>query len=90
MTSNVAIVLQNTEDARAIIDAILADNPAASASRYPAMVKIDCPGELIVNRDSVSSRLGREFDLQEMHLNLVNISGNIDEDDDRLVLSWQR
>lgn len=88
MTSNVAIVLQNTEDARAIIDAIMADNPAASVSRYPAMVKIDCPGELVVNRDSVSSRIGREFDLQEMHLNLVNISGNIDEDDDRLVLSW--
>lgn len=86
--SNVSIVFQNTDDARGIISAILADNPAATAHRYPAMVKIDCPERLVINQHSVSTAMGREFDLQEIHLSLVNISGSIDEDDDRVVLSW--
>lgn len=88
MSSLVSIVLQNTDDARAIIDAVMTDNPEAVASRYPAMVKIDSPGELVMNRASIADRLGRDFELQEIHLCLVNISGNIDEDDDRIVLRW--
>ena len=32
----------------------------------------------------------RDFDLQEIHINLISIGGNIDEDDDEFVLSWQR
>lgn len=88
MSSSVSIVFQNTEDTRAIVSAILADNPQATAAYYPAMVKIDCPGRVQVRRETVSERIGRDFDLQELHVNLINISGNIDEDDDCLTLSW--
>ncbi len=85
---NVSITLQNTGDARPIIDAITADNPKATVNNLPAMVKIDCPGKLVIKADSVSERIGREWDPQELHLELITLSGNIDEDDDYFQLSW--
>ncbi len=89
MSANpVSITLQNTDDARPIIDAIADDNPGAVLTRYPAMVKIDCPGRLVINAESVSRHLGRDWDPQEIHLSVITLSGNIDEDDDRFALSW--
>ena len=88
MTHAVSITLQNTDDARAIVAAILADNPGATATKFPAMTKIDCQQRLVVKRDSVAERLGRDWDPQELQLSLVTLSGNIDEDDDQFVLAW--
>lgn len=85
---DVSITLQNNADALPIIDAIVADNPDARTTRYPAMVKIDCPGRLVVNRESIEERVGREFDLQELHLSLISLAGNIDEDDDTFTIAW--
>ncbi len=89
MADKVFIALQNNADAQPIIAAILADNPAAVLNESPGMVKIDCPTRLVVKRESVEAQLGRAFDLQEIHLNLISLGGNIDEDDDEFVLSWQ-
>lgn len=85
---NVSITLQNNGDARPIIDAIEADNPNAQIHDYPAMVKIDCPGRLVVKRESIESRVGRDWDLQELHLSMISLSGNVDEDDDEIVIAW--
>ncbi len=88
MTDNVFIALQNNSEAQPIIEAILADNPEAVANETPGMVKIDAPGRLVIKRESVEEKVGREFDLQELHINLISLGGNIDEDDDEFVLSW--
>lgn len=88
MTQNVSITFQNTEDARPIIDAITADNPEATVQHFPAMVKIDCPGRLTIQASSVGDRLGRDWDPQELHLSVISLSGNIDEDDDHFDLAW--
>lgn len=88
MADKVFIALQNNSEAQAIIEAILEDNTNAIANESPGMVKIDCPGRLVVRRETVAEKMGREFDLQEIHLNLISIGGNIDETDDELVLSW--
>jgi phenol hydroxylase P2 protein len=87
-TNPVSITLQNTEDARPIVDAITADNPDAVVNHFPAMVKIDCPGKLTINAESVTDRVGRDWDPQELHLSVISLSGNIDEDDDYFELSW--
>jgi phenol hydroxylase P2 protein len=84
----VFIALQTTDVSRSIVDAIVADNPLASVTEYPAMVKIDVPGRLVIRRESVEERLGRRWDLQELHLNLISLSGNIDETDDEFSLQW--
>jgi phenol hydroxylase P2 protein len=88
MTRNVTVTFQNTEEARPIIEAIEADNQNATAVAMPAMVKIDCPGRLIINRVTVEEKIGRDWDLQELHLSLISLAGNVDEDDDRIIIAW--
>lgn len=85
---NVSITLQNTGDARPIIEAIEKDNPGCTVANFPAMVKIDCPGKLVINRETVETALGRDWDVQELHLSMISLSGNIDEDDDSFTLAW--
>ena len=87
-TNVVSITLQNTEDARPIVEAILADNPGAVINHFPAMVKIDCPGKLTIKAESVSDRVGRDWDPQELHLSVISLSGNLDEDDDIFERAW--
>jgi phenol/toluene 2-monooxygenase (NADH) P2/A2 len=87
--SNVFIAFQANEESRPVVDAILADNPQAQAVYSPGLVKIDCPQRLVIKRATIEEQLGRPFDLQQIHINLVTLSGNIDEDDDQLSLSWK-
>ncbi len=86
--STVFIALQANEETRPIIDAIELDNPRAVVNRQPAMVKIDAPDELVIRRQTIEEQLGRAFDLQELQINLITLSGNVDEDDETLTLRW--
>lgn len=88
MSRNVSITLQNTDTARPIIEAITTDNPDAVINDYPGIVKIDCAGRLVVNRETVERLIGRAWDPQELHLSLVSMAGNVDEDDDYFALAW--
>ncbi|MCK6545697.1 MmoB/DmpM family protein [Myxococcota bacterium] len=88
--STVFIAFQVNDDTRPIIEAITADNPSAKVLDYPAMVKIDAEGSLTVKRASIEERIGRSFNLQELHVNLITLSGHIDETDDEFTLSWKR
>ena len=90
MADSVFIAFQTNDDTRPIIDAIGDDNPKAVINRMPAMVKIDCPGRLVVRRESIEERIGRPFDLRELQVNLISLSGNIDESDDEFVLHWHQ
>ncbi len=87
--SNVFIAFQANEEARPVVEAILADNPEAQAVYSPGLVKIDCPQRLVIKRATIEEQIGRKFDLQQIHINLVTLSGNIDEDDDEFSLSWK-
>ncbi len=88
MAENVFIALQNNPDAQPIIEAIVEDNEHAILNESPGMIKIDCPKRLVIKRETVEKKLGREFDLQDIHLTLISLSGNLDEDEDQLVLQW--
>lgn len=85
----VFIALQSTDDSRPVIDAIEADNPHATVHRYPAMVKIDAPGRLEINRATIEDLIGRSWDMQELQLGLISLAGNIDETEDQFVLAWR-
>ncbi len=87
--STVFIAFQNTDEVRGIVEAIMDDNPHAVIDMQPGMVKINAAARLVIKRTSIEEKLGRDFDLQEMHVHLVTLSGNIDEDDDEFVLAWK-
>ena len=87
--SNVFIAFQHNEESRPVIDAIVADNPRAIVVHSPGLVKIDAPDSLTIRRLTIEEQTGRPYDLQQIHVNLVTLSGHIDEDDDQLTLSWR-
>ncbi len=87
--SKVFIAFQHNEESRPVVDAIVADNPAAQVVHSPGLVKIDAPDSLTIRRATIEEQTGRPYDLQQIHVNLVTLSGHIDEDDDQLTLSWQ-
>ncbi|MCB5943834.1 MmoB/DmpM family protein [Acidocella sp. KAb 2-4] len=89
MAQVASITLMQNDDARPIIDAIMADNPGVRVLNMPGAVKLDCDGKITVNRASVEERLGRPWDPQEIQLVLVSMAGNLDEDDDHFTLSWR-
>lgn len=86
--STVFIVLQANEETRPIIEAIEIDNPDSVTTYEPAMVKVANEGEMIIRRETIEEQLGRDFDMQEININLVTLSGNVDEDEDQLTLKW--
>ena len=88
--SNVFIAFQKNEETRPVVDAILADNPGAVVDEQPAMVKIDVPNRMVIRRSTIEEQIGRDYDLQEMQVNLITLTGNIDESEDEFVLSWGR
>jgi len=87
--SQVFSAFQSNEDSRPLVDAIVADNPEAQVVYSPGLVKIDAPGRLVIKRETIEEQIGRPYDLQQLHINLVTLSGNIDEDDDQFTLSWK-
>ena len=87
--SNVFIAFQRNEETRGIIEAIIEDNPTAIVNEQPAMVKIDVEGTLTIKRASIEEKVGRSFDLQEMQIHLITLSGYVDESDEEFNLSWK-
>lgn len=86
--SKVYIALQDNDESRYIVAAIAEDNPDATISHQPAMIRIENEDSLCINRATVAEKMGRDWDVQELHLNLITLGGNVDEDDEKLSLSW--
>lgn len=86
--STVFMALQTNDDTRPVIEAIERDNPHAKVNYLPAMVKIDAPGRLVLKRSTVEEITGGEWDLQSININLISLSGNVEETDDEMILHW--
>jgi len=86
--NTVFLILQDNEDARPIIEAVEQDNPDANIQYQPGMVRMEAAGRLLVNRVTVEENLGREWEVQELHVNLISLAGNTDEDEDKFEISW--
>src|SRR6266571_1832087 len=53
----VGVDLQDSEETRALVEAIEADNPGVTLRRMPGLVKLQTPGELVIRRESVEKKL---------------------------------
>jgi phenol hydroxylase P2 protein len=87
MAEKVFMIFQDTTDARPFISTLEKENPEATLIHQPGLIRIEAMGELKITRDAVEEAAGRAVDLQEMHLTLISLSGNIDEDDDYFSIS---
>lgn len=86
--SKVYLILQDTDVSRYIVEAVEADNPNTTVQYQPAMIRMERENFMVLKRQTVEEKLGRDWDVQELHLNLISLGGNVDEDDERLELSW--
>ena len=86
----VGIDLQESEENRALIEAIEADNADLTIRHLPGLVKLQAPGQIVINRETVEAKLGREWETGEFQLAIVSYAGNFSEwDDDQIVVSWE-
>lgn len=86
----VGVDLQDSEESRALVEAIEEDNPDVNLTRMPGIVKISTPGQLVINRETVEQRMGREWETHEFQVAIVSYSGNIAEwDDDQIIIKWE-
>lgn len=88
MSQIASLTLYQNDEARPIVEAILADNPGVKVLNMPGVVKLDCEKQIVVKRASVEERLGREWDPQEIHLVIISMAGHLDEDDDEFRVGW--
>ena len=88
--SKAYIVLQDNEESRFIVEAIEQDNPDATVIHQPAMIRIENENRIAINRETVEEITGFDWDIQSLHVNLVTIGGNVDEDDDHFILEWKK
>jgi phenol hydroxylase P2 protein len=86
----VGIDIQDAEENRALVDAIKADNPELTIRHLPGLLKLQAAGRLVINRETVEQRLGRDWDTGEFQLAIVSYAGNFSEwDDDQIIVSWE-
>jgi phenol hydroxylase P2 protein len=88
--SKAYIALQDNEESHYIVEAIEEDNPTATVIYQPAMIRIENDGRLVINRETVEEKMGRDWEIQALHVNLITLGGNVDEDDDQFSLSWKQ
>lgn len=89
-TRQVGIDLQDSEENRPLIEAIRQDNPDLTVRHLPGLVKLQAPRQILVNRETVELKLGREWETGEFQLALVSYAGNFSEwDDDQILVSWE-
>lgn len=86
--SKVYIALQDNDESRYIVEAIEEDNPDVTVIHNPAMIRIENEGYLVVKKATVEEKMGRDWEVPELHLNLISLGGNVGEDDEQLSLSW--
>ena len=88
--SKAYIALQDNEESHYIVEAIEEDNPSATVIYQPAMIRIENEGQLVINRETVAEKMGRDWEIQALHVNLITLGGNVDEDDDQFSLTWKQ
>lgn len=88
MSQKVFMVFQDNDSARYLVEAVKEDNPEAEVQHQPAMIRIEAEKRLVITRETMEEALGREWDVQEMLIDVISISGNVEEDDDHFILQW--
>lgn len=86
--SKVYLALQDNDTSRYIIEAIEEDNPDATIQYLPTMIRVESNSDLIIRAETVSEKLGQDWDIQSLQLNMITLGGNVEEDDDMFRLYW--
>ena len=73
--SKVYIALQDNEESRYIIEAIEGRQPGSDGDPPAAMIRVENENKLIICRETVEEKIGRDWNVQELHMNLITFGG---------------
>lgn len=88
--SKVYIAFQENDESRYIVEAIEEINDDCTVIHMPAMIRVEREHKLVIQREVVEEKMGRAWDIQELHLNLITLGGNVEEEDDYFTLEWKQ
>ena len=88
--SKVFISQNDYEESHYLEEPIEEDNPDCTVIYQPAMIRIEKEGHMVIKRETVEEKMGRDWEVQALHVNLITLGGNVDEDDDQLTLTWNQ
>ena len=89
-TRPVGVDIQESETNRSVVEAIELTNDGCTVQHMPGLVRITAPGRLVITRESVEERLGREWETHEFQLAIVSYAGNFSTwDDDQIIVKWE-
>lgn len=80
-THKVSVKLMAGEEAEAIVDAVLEDNPGARAEDHGSYIDLAAEKELVFEMDRVSEELGRPYDVPTFLVVLSSYTGQVDVQD---------
>lgn len=86
--SKVYLALQDNEQSHYIVEAIEEDNPDVTVIYQPAMIRIEREGTMVIKRETVEEKMGCDWEIQALHVNLITLGGNVDETDEDFTLTW--
>jgi len=77
-------VLRSSELALAAVDAIREDNPNKDVivDDHGGYIRIEAEGGLVLRKETMEEFLGRSFSVQEIEVDLISFSGQIELTDD--------
>lgn len=90
--NRVGPVLRAGELTAAVIEAAQEDNPGKDirVDDKVAYVRIDCEGELVLQRATLEAALGRPFRMSELEVSLASFAGRIETADDRVRFYYEK
>ena len=79
-------VLRSGEVALAAIDAIHEDNPDKEivVNDHGGYIRVEAQGGLVLRKETMEKCLGRPFSIQEIEVDLISFSGQIELTDDHV------
>lgn len=87
VTHTVSAKLMAGEEAEAIADALLLDQPDAQVEDHGSYLTIEAEGRLAFEMSSISESLGRPYDVSTFLVVLASYTGQVDVQDDRVVIT---
>ncbi len=82
--NNVGPIVRAGDVALAVAEAAEIDNPDKEVKiiDQTAYLRISCPQEMIIRRDTIETCLGKSFEMRELEINMASFAGQIESTTD--------
>jgi len=79
-------IVRSGDVADAVAEAAVIDNPNrdVTVEDHTAYLRVQCPDECLIRRETMQQTLGRPFEMRELEVNLASFAGQIETTTDHV------